>query len=123
MSYDDDAVSGTTFTLPDATCESTFSITDTSNECNFSQEDASSKIVEEIVGDYAAPADKQSFRESMGEDELDQRMSDRLEQLAQFENARSEASEQSMLNASDDDNPPILTWKEFIEKVRQNQAK
>lgn len=120
MSFDDDAVSGTTFTLPEAPCGSTFSITDTSNECNFSQKDALSRIVEETVGDYAAPEDKQSFRDSIDEDEIEQRMTDRLEQLAHFENTRSEAS---MLNASDDDNLPILTWKEFIEKVQQNQAK
>lgn len=124
MSYDDDAVSGTTFTLPDAPCGSTFSITDTSNECNYSLKEASSKILVETVGDYAEPEDKQSYRGSISEEEIDQRMTERLEQLALYENSQSEVSENSMmLNASDDDDLPILNWKEFLEKVRQNQAK
>lgn len=72
------------------------------------------------MGDFLNPPDKQS---NYGDQELEERMSHRLDQLARYENSQADNSEMGDGNVNGNQGvEPILTWKKFLEKVKENQT-
>lgn len=143
MSFEDESVSGKTFSLTDVkstasslslrdapSTGSKYSLRETASEILIKSEHDSyvvpslelleqPDLIENSVGDFVNPEDKQS---NYDEAQLNERMSHRLDQLAKFENSLSDTSAMGDGNVEvDEGEQPILTWKKFLEKVRKNQ--